>query len=464
MGKLSLMLVIVFAISLAGYSQPQWKTLTQVNQKKDTTHRFIGTLEGHVRSFYMATINQDNFPDYHAWALGAGLGYYSPQVKRFQVGMSGFSVHNLSSSITSQAPYSNRYEIGLFDLEHPDSQKDFARVEDFFLRYYLSKKNSSFFQLGKFHLKTPLINLQDGRMLPNLQQGFWSEWNNWKKVKVKAGWITRTSPRSTSRWMDISESLIYTNGKAVNGVKADYSRNIQTRGVAIFGVTTKPSERLEFQTWNYTVDRLFNMAHQKLEWNRTLGKKKLVIGAQYFWQKSLFRDSTAVEKQYISTTHQSHTFSARAAITISKHQQEWSLNYTRITRHGRFLFPREWGIEPFYTFMQRERNEGAGDVHAATVQYTRSLDQRNTLTLVIANGFYHMPSVLNAPLNKYSMPSYYQLNAKLRYQFSGKLRGLNAEFLYTFKQNLSTGLEELPVYYHNKVNLHHASLAIDYYF
>lgn len=26
--------------------------------------------------------------------------------------------------------------------------------------------------------------------------------------------------------------------------------------------------------------------------------------------------------------------------------------------------PREWGREPFFTFLPRERNEGFGDVHA----------------------------------------------------------------------------------------------------
>jgi hypothetical protein len=84
--------------------------------------------------------------------------------------------------------------------------------------------------------------------------------------------------------------------------------------------------------------------------------------------------------------------------------------------------------------------------------------------MMIANGFFHMPSIDEARLNKYAMPSYYQLNAKVRYRFTGFLRGLNAEVLYTYKQNLNNELEVLPGYYHNKVNMHHLSVMMDYYF
>jgi hypothetical protein len=34
--------------------------------------------------------------------------------------------------------------------------------------------------------------------------------------------------------------------------------------------------------------------------------------------------------------------------------------------------PREWGRDPFYTFMPRERNEGYGDVNADIDKYNKS--------------------------------------------------------------------------------------------
>ncbi len=184
----------------------------------------IGTFEGHIRNFFMTTTNHGDFSDYYAWGLGGGLGYYSPVIKGFQIGMSGYIIYNLASSPLAPAvPFTNRYEIGLFDITNPDNHEDLDRLEDLYLRYYFSEKNKSFIQVGKFHLKTPLINLQDGRMRPNLQEGIWAEWNEYKKIKVKGGWLWRTSPRSTIHWYDIGKSLVYPNGRAVNGNKADYS-------------------------------------------------------------------------------------------------------------------------------------------------------------------------------------------------------------------------------------------------
>jgi hypothetical protein len=76
----------------------------------------IETFEGHIRNFFMMTINHGDLPDYHAWGLGGGLGYYSPVIKGFQIGMSGYIIYNLASSPLAPAvPFTNRYEIGLFD-------------------------------------------------------------------------------------------------------------------------------------------------------------------------------------------------------------------------------------------------------------------------------------------------------------------------------------------------------------
>ncbi|NJM24330.1 MAG: hypothetical protein HC859_01165 [Bacteroidia bacterium] len=138
-----------------------------------------GTFEGHVRTFAMATVNRREYPDYYAWAIGAGLSYRTPVLYNFQVGLSGFIIHNITSSDLMPANgFSNRYEIGLFDINDPKNHSDLDRLEDLYVRYYLKKDLKSFVQLGKFHLITPLINLQDGRMRPNMQEGIWMQWTS----------------------------------------------------------------------------------------------------------------------------------------------------------------------------------------------------------------------------------------------------------------------------------------------
>jgi hypothetical protein len=75
-----------------------------------------------------------------------------------------------------------------------------------------------------------------------------------------------------------------------------------------------------------------------------------------------------------------------------------------------------------------------------------------------------LPSVDNAKLNKYAMPSYYQLNVRARYKFTGFMQGLQADLLYLYKGNMTSGLEKVPAYYHNRIDMHHLSLMLDYYF
>jgi len=459
-------------VSSAQHHDPEWSAKRVLLDKRSLENDSLksilhntGVFEGHIRNFFMGTINHGDYPDYYAFAMGGGLGYYSPVIKGFQAGMSGFIIYNVASShLGPTPPFSNRYELGLFDITNPDNHEDLDRLEDLYLRYYLTKKNASFIQVGKFHLKTPLINLQDGRMRPNLQEGIWAEWNEEKKIKLKGGWIWRTSPRSSIHWFDIGKSLVYPNGRAVNGAKADYTGNIKSEGIAIANVTLKPAKQIDYQVWNYYVDQMFNMTLNKIEYKKKAGDHTMMAGFQYAWQKSLYNDTLAIEKQYITQDEQSHSFSGRMGLINNRKGEEWNINYTRITRHGRYLFPREWGIEPFYTFMQRERNEGAGDVHATTLQHTRYMDKGKHWEVLAAAGMYWMPAVNDARLNKYAMPSWYQFNARSRYRFQGFLRGLNLEVLYTYKGNMTKGMEVQPLYYHNKVDMHHVSVVMDYYF
>jgi hypothetical protein len=426
----------------------------------------MGTFEGHVRNFFMSTINHDEYPDYYALGFGGGLGYYSPIIKNFQIGMSGFIIYNLaSSSLEPHAPFANRYEIALFDVADPENHGDLDRLEDLYLRYYFSQDSKSHIQIGKFHLKTPLINLQDGRMRPNLQEGLWMEWNNWKTITLKGGVLWKTSPRGTTRWYDMGQSIgVYPGGRATNGEKADYAGFGTAKNVMIGNVGLNLNRNLNYQLWNYYADNLFNVALNKVEWKKKNNQHTWMMGLHYLWQKSLYDDTLSITRQYIEKGEQSHSLSSRLSMTNNFRGDEWNINYTRITSHGRFLFPREWGVESFYTFMQRERSEGMGDVHAMMLQHNRMLDKKKHLSLQTSAGVFMLPSVDNAKLNKYAMPSYYQLNVRARYKFTGFMQGLQADLLYLYKGNLINGLEEKPLYYHNKVDMHHLSLMLDYYF
>ncbi len=466
----------VVGVSFQGLSQhqdPSWSVRRaiineQCVESDSLCHvlHTLGTFEGHLRSFFMATTNHDEYPDYYALAMGGGLGYYSPIIKNFQAGMSGFIIYNMASShLGPETPFSNRYELSLFDVQDPENHDDLDRLEDLYLRYYISQETHSYVQFGKFHLKTPLINLQDGRMRPNLQEGVFGEFNEWKKLKLKAGWLWKTSPRGTIHWYDMGESIgVYPMGRAINGARADYAGHVETPGIAILSAGFNPMKEVNVQLWNYHAPDLFNMFMPKVEWKKKSHSILWSAGLQYFWQSSLYKDTLSVEQQYITKGEQSHSLSGKVGRTNTVSGADWSLNYTRITSHGRFLLPREWGVESFYTFIQRERLEGAGDVHAVMAQNLFYLDKAHHFSFQTMAGMTWMPAVTKAELNKYNLPSYYQVNLRARYAFSGFWKGLRADVLYLYKGNMSPNLEVTPSTYHNKIDMHHASLVLDYYF
>ena len=79
-------------------------------------------------------------------------------------------------------------------------------------------------------------------------------------------------------------------------------------------------------------------------------------------------------KAYFKKGTKSFSFGGRAGWKNNK--WETSLNYTRITAKGKYLMPREWGRDPFFTFLPRERNEGFGDVDAIMAKINQKTDKR----------------------------------------------------------------------------------------
>jgi len=423
-----------------------------------------GNLEGHFRMYYMQTNNQEPLTDYYALAFGGGIKYQTKSFKGFQLGVGGFFIWNLSSSdLTKPDPVTgimNRYEIGQFDIEHPANKRDMQRLEDFFIRYNFK---SSFIKFGKQVIKTPFINPQDGRMRPNGEQGFWANINEFKKTKIELGWLTHISPRGTMHWFRGASSIgMYPSGLSVTGEKSNYQNNLDSKGIAVTGITYNLHKNINLQAWNYWVENIFNtvLVQGDAEWSLD-ADKKILAGAQYIYQNAIDQGgNTDLSKTYFDPSQKVNIYSARLGYQLNA--TIIRLNYTRITKDGRFLFPREWGREPLYTFISRERNEGLGDVHAVSVNLSQDFfKQRVNGDLSI--GYYKVPDVMDSRLNKYGMPSYYQLNLNFRYAFGGFMKGLNAELLYVYKKqegNIHNNLN----YVINKVNMHQMNVILNYVF
>jgi outer membrane porin, OprD family len=455
-----LLFILSIAISTILFAQ------TPEKKDQDSTTLAYALRKGsevdlHIRLYYMSTNNEKELSDYYALAFGGGLKYQTGIYKGFQFTVGGFFVWNLASSdLTKPDPSTgiyNRYEVGQFDMEDFSNKNDMDRLEDFSLKYHYKNSVLTF---GKQVILTPFINPQDGRMRPTGEQGLWLDLKEIKRTRVNAGWLTKISPRGTVRWSDVDESIgIYPTGLSTQGVKSGYKGNLESSGVGILGVNYKLKPNWTIQAWEYYTENIFNtlMFQTDAEWNLG-GSNALITGLQYTHQNAINDGGNKdLAKTYFDPRQKSNVFSGR--LGLKNKQQRLQFNYTRITADGRFLFPREWGREPMYTFMKRERNEGAGNVNAFSVNYFR--DWSKKFKSEIGYGYYDMPGVTNIALNKYSMPSYHHVLADVSYNFSGFMKGLQAEALYTFKiEGESVESGRLTI---NKVNMHHFNLILNYH-
>ena len=422
-----------------------------------------GVLQGHFRHYLMFTDNQPGLTDYFAQAGGGGIRFETAPYHGFQFAVSGFFIFNIQSSDLgikdTLGNAGSRYELGLFDLENPYNRKDLDRLEEFYLKYNFSDNSNLI--LGRQLVNTPFINLQDGRMRPTGVEGLWFRSNELEKTQIEGGYLWDMSPRSTVRWYDVGESIgLYGSGRDINGGSSRYAGNTESHWVAMLGLHRSIGES-KIHAWSFWVDNLLNSNLLQFDLGKSVGKNQVYLGLQGIQQKGMGNGGNENDSfKYVPEGHKSMVGSFR----LGYKTPNWDTRvaYTRITKDGRYLMPREWGRDPFYTFMPRERNEGLGDVHAILLKVTHKLPAEHS-SVSASLGHFNLPSVENVFLNKYAMTDYSQVNLDLRHDFEGVWKGLEAQVLIAYKKGWNTETASKPVIF-NKVNLTQYNFVLNYHF
>jgi hypothetical protein len=421
-----------------------------------------GTMHGHLRYFFMETNNTGELSDYYANAAGGGIKFETAPIKGFQLGISGFFTFNLASSPLGdpdpKTGAANRYEIGLFDQQDPYNTSDIDRLEELFLKYSFKKNHIT---IGKQLINTPFINLQDGRMRPTEVNAIWSELHS-GKTKWEGGLIKQISPRGTVRWFNVGESIgIYPMGVNPDGGRSAYRGNTESKGLVMAGITNKSLKYLTLQAWHMYVHNIFNTTMLQADIKHPLGDKgQLLLGMQWIEQfRSGDGGNVLQELRYVQDK-QSGSFGAMAG--WEKNQFKTTLAFNRISDKGRFLMPREWGRDPFYTFMARERNEGLANANALVSTFSYKFPKTGIKTN-LSMGYFDLPDAADFARNKYGLPSYTQLNLDIRYDFKGWLQGLNTQLLIYHKWKTEDG-ELAGKYLINKVNMQGWNIVFNYNF
>ena len=416
----------------------------------------------HSRTFYMNTVNEGALKDDYALAQGAGIGLVTSPFHGFQMGLSGYFIFNVWSSDLSQRDLitqgANRYEIGQFDVLNRNNRHNLDRLEDLYFRY---TKRHFTATIGRMTLETPFVNMQDGRMRPTLEEGLWfsqtSKDNQWK---FQGGVIWGISPRSTVDWFKLRESIgPYGTGVNVFGEKIPVEIEDKASVLVLVNPEIKVSNNLKISYWNAYFQNVMNtsMIEGKFSFHSSAGEQ--FINAMWIHQNAIGNGGNDDEAlSYIQEGASSNVISAQ--IGMKRSNLNFNLNYTHILDGGRYLMPREWGRDPFYTFMSRERNEGMANVHAYTTQITKNAGP--SFKFGIGLGYYRLPSVTNFLQNKYGMPSYGQVNTFATYKFKGAWEGMELRFLIAAKNEMSNEILSAKNKI-NKVNMINSNLVLDFH-
>ncbi len=413
-----------------------------------------GHFSGQIRNFSMATINHNDLTDYYASAIGASVHYETLPFKGFSIGLNGIFVYRLfSNDLLKVDPVSfstSKYELQLFDIEHKGNFNDLDRLEELYIKY----EHQSFrFVVGKMEIVTPLVNLHDGRMKPKVFSGFKSSYQI-KENDFTVAWFTGASPRSTTHWYRIEDAIgLYSNGSLPNGTPAQYHKKLSSNGLGLLGWKHKNSNGSSFEIWEYYLDNISNTTMVKIEKDVD---SSLYSGFIYLNQFGIGNGGSVNKvERYHDLSDKTHAISGRIGYHFSF--CDLQLNGTHIFDKGKFIFPREFGVDPFYTFISRSQIEGFGDATSIGVSLIKKI-KKATFNI-------HWNRMLtndNLKFNKYQLSSYDQFNLDCNYTFRKKLEGLELRFLYVYRRSLSKNI--IQAQEHNKTNFNQFNLVANFNF
>ena len=414
----------------------------------------------------MSTISQGDLHDYYTNASGAALGYNSARVKGLSVVVKGQFTYRMAGNDLSEPDNetgkSSRYELQLYDVEHPHNRNDLDRLEELYFDYLT---NWGYFKLGKMDITSPLVNPQDGRMKPYVVHGFWGRVKLIDNhVVLSMGAFNRFSPRGTTHWYDADHSIgIFGNGFATNGQRAHYHEKLTSKGLLLGGLNYH-NTHLRVQLWDYYIDNISNTLYSQLNYHTKLvGSRQIRLGLQGLTQSQVGAggNNDSIQFQYHTENDQVALLSSR--IAFANKRSTFSINALKAFGSGRFLFPREWGREQFFVTVPRGRVEGIGDM--SVIMLKSHFESGNTSIdgLDFSLGYFNLPGHQEYSVNKYELLSHYQFTANLDFSFHHILEGTTLRVLYINKF-MSNYDEFRPELWYNKSHFQQLNVVLNILF
>ncbi|MEE2771221.1 MAG: hypothetical protein VX712_03320 [Bacteroidota bacterium] len=434
---------------------------TTLQAQDSTKNSNLGKLSGQVRSFYLHTSNKGDLKDFDALATGGHLKYQNTFAENWEVGVALYTTANMGledlSEPDARTRKTSRYEEGLFNRLNLD-QRVTAILGELYVGY---QKKQHHFRLGRMKYHSPLVNGQDGRMIPSLFQGIQYQFHS-ENTRIGLALFNEVAPRSTGEFFGIGESIgTYAVGRSQSGKPAAYTGQTEADFLFITHLEQSISKNLNLKGWNYFTENVSNSIYLKPEWQLS---GKFGIHGEYLHQSRVGNGGNAVDSLRYFQDQNSDLIGLQLRYKLGKNKL-FTLAYDRIFSNGQYLSPREWGREFLFSFQKRERSEGSANNHALVFYYHQDLDlaeEQLRIQSIFSLGHQWKPSVLDPVQSKYAVPDYTQINWDLFFHFR-KLRNLKPELLLVTK--LASGdIPENPNFYFNKTDMFQINLVLNYNF
>jgi len=427
----------------------------------DTETKKKGKLSGQWRTYYLGTVNKGDLKDFEALASGGKLKYNYRVAKGLQFGAALYNSTNLGLQ-DLQVPDADtgrisRYEEGLFDRLNLNNDAVFI-LGEFYASYSIMQHK---FTLGRMKINTPLVNPQDGRMIPTLVQGAWYAFKTKANNKYQVGVLNEIAPRSTGEFFGIGESVgTYPVGRNRNGQSSQYTGNTVSDFMVLLNADISLTDNWQIGAWNYYVDNIFNNLYLRSHFN--LGKG---FGLEGEWLHQSKVGDGGNEEEVLRYFNQQSADMVGLKFDYTFKATKLAMSYNRILPYGQFIFPREWGREDFFSFQKRERSEGTANNHALVFYYDSQFflfKDSIKIRSIISVGHHWKPDVINTILNKYALPDYTLVNLDFFFNFK-RLKHLKPELLLTGKVT-NTDVPDNPNFFFNKVDMFQLNLILNYNF
>jgi hypothetical protein len=310
-----------------------------------------------------------------------------------------------------------------------------------------------------------MLNPQDGRVIPTLFQGAWYRNGSLDGLTLDLGYISHVYARSGPRWTRVEDTLgIYPQGRNLDGTPASYDGNLRSAGIFVGGIGYE-QPLFAVSAWDYALENILNVVYTDAFLTPEVNGMKLRFGAQYIGGQQLGGGGNADPAESYMQDDAYHVLGAKAQVQTPS-ELVLAVSYNRVTDDGRFVFPRELGVEPLFVFMKRERTEGSGDVHGASILAQQTWHPGglfDRLSSATSFGVSLRTDPREAVLNKNGFPSLYQINWDTFVHFGGALEGLVGELLLVYKGPLED-THGNPRFVVNKVDMFHVDFILNYNF